>query len=868
MTALLSRIRIAAKLLLGYGIVGGILAGLALIQLNVLHQEEQQALRIFEKRMVPVRQLKIVSDAYSIRILFAARQVRGGTLDVGEGLARIRAARRQAGEQWAAFKVASRSQANPEAMARVDALSAYVAKDLDELERLLSEGQLAMLGRFVDDDLIPQILPLLDLLSGLVQVQEDEAQKGLDAMADRAWRTRVWSYLVMLGGLVTALILGYRISRDLSGNIRRMVEQVRRAAGGDLEVQVHIQGRDELADLGHELNRMILRLKETIQALAAQEASERAVLTNAQVAIIVRDEDGTVRRFNPYAETLLGYRAEEVLGKREAPWLDAQEIAAQARELEARLGHPVAGETDVIRLLAAEGPDQREWTFLTRDGRRVPMLVALSRILGANDVPAGFLSIGSDLSERKALEADLRASEALAQSANRAKSAFLSNMSHELRTPLNAILGYAQLMNRRAAGSAEDRDQLTRILGAGEHLLSLINDVLSLSKIESGGLELRTASFRIGALLESVLDIQRLRAQAKELDLCLEMDPSLPEHLEGDEAKLRQVLVNLLGNAVKFTAKGSVTLRVGYRPGRATFVVEDTGPGISEEDQKQLFKPFFQAGNHPLAAEGTGLGLHISRSLVRLMGGELALESRLGEGSRFTFQLAMPEGEAPLEFEDRGRVLSLEPGQRKVTMLVVDDRLENRDLLVRLLGSVGFQVLSAADGLEAVELWERHRPELIWMDLRMPRMSGFEAIQIIRGQELERELTHTHVVAISASVIDLDRETLRLAGFDDFIGKPFREAQLFELAGRLLGLRFLVQAPDGSAQAMPAGALAEALQTLPQAWRSELREAVLTGDTEAALALVDRLEGAPPSAGLRHLIRSYQLQELLDLLNG
>lgn len=868
MTALLSRIRIAAKLLLGYGIVGGILAGLALIQLNVLHQEEQQALRIFEKRMVPVRQLKIVSDAYSIRILFAARQVRGGTLEAGEGLARIRAARRQAGEQWAAFKATSRTQANPEAMARVDALSAYVARDLDELERLLAEGQLAMLGRFVDDDLLPQILPLLDLLSGLVQVQEDEAQKGVEAMSARAWRTRVWSYIVMLGGLVTALILGYRISRDLSGSIRRMLEQVRRAAGGDLEVQVHIQGRDELADLAHELNRMILRLKETIQALAEQEASERAVLTNAQVAIIVRDEDGTVRRFNPYAETLLGYRADEMVGQKESPWLDSQEIAAQARDLQERLGQPVATESDVIRLLTAGGPDQREWTFLTRDGRRVPMLVALSRIVGANGAPSGFLSIASDLSERKALEADLRANEALAQSANRAKSAFLSNMSHELRTPLNAILGYAQLMNRRAAGNAEDRDQLTRILGAGEHLLSLINDVLSLSKIESGGLELRTASFRVGTLLESVMDIQRLRAQAKGLDLRLEVDPALPDNLEGDEAKLRQVLVNLLGNAVKFTAEGSVTLRVGYRPGQATFVVEDTGPGISEEDQKQLFRPFFQAGNHPLAAEGTGLGLHISRSLVRLMGGELALESRLGEGSRFTFQLAMPEGEAPLEFEDRGRVLSLEPGQRKVTMLVVDDRLENRDLLVRMLGSVGFSVLSAADGLEAVELWERHRPELIWMDLRMPRMSGFEAIQVIRGQELERELPHTHVVAISASVIDLDRETLRLAGFDDFIGKPFRESQLFDLAGRLLGLRFLLQAHDGSAQAMPAGELGEALGALPQAWRSDLREAVLTGDTEAALALVDRLDGAPPSAGLRHLIRSYQLQELLDLLNG
>lgn len=868
MAALLSRIRIAAKLWLGYSVVAAILAGLALILLGVLHEEEQQALRLFQQRMVPVRQLKIVSDAYSIRILFAARQVRGGTLDATEGLARIRSARRQAGEQWVSFKAAAKAQANPETLARVDALSAYVASDLDTLERLLTEGQLAALGRFVDDDLLPQILPLTDLLSGLVEVQEDAAQRSLEAMSARAWRTRVWSYTLILGGLAAALLFGYRISRDLSGNIRRLVEQVRRAAAGDLEAQVDIQGRDELADMGHELNRMITRLKETIQALAEQEASERAVLLNAQVAIIVRDEDGTVRRFNPYAEALLGYSAEEMIGRKEAPWLDPQELAAHARALANRLGRPVARESEVIHHLTAAGPDQREWTFLARDGRRIPMLVALSKITSAEGQTVGFLSIGSDLSERKTLEADLRASEALAQTANRAKSAFLSNMSHELRTPLNAILGYAQLMNRRAAGHPEDRDQLARILGAGEHLLSLINDVLSLSKIESGGLELRAASFRVKALLESVMDMQRLRAQAKGLDLRLEVDPALPENLEGDEAKLRQVLVNLVGNAVKFTVEGSVTLRVDYVTGRAAFAVADTGPGISEGDQRQLFQPFFQAGNHPLAAEGTGLGLHISRSLVRLMGGDLALESRLGEGSRFTFELPMPEGEAPLEFEDRGRVISLEPGQRKVTMLVVDDRLENRDLLVRLLGTVGFQVLSAVDGLEAVELWERHHPELIWMDLRMPRMSGFEAIQVIRGQELERGLPHTFVVAISASVIDLDRDTLRLAGFDDFIGKPFREAQLFDLAERMLGLRFITRAHDAAAQAVPAGELAESLRAQPDAWRSDLREAVLTGDTEAALALVDQLGGGGPSAGLRHLLRGYKLQELLDLLNA
>jgi signal transduction histidine kinase/CheY-like chemotaxis protein/HAMP domain-containing protein len=865
MPAFLSRFRIAAKLWLGYSLVAAILAGLALIQLRFLHQEEAQTLRIVENRLVPVRQLKIVSDAYGIRLLFAARQVRGGTLEAGEGLLRVRSARREAGRQWAAFKASAPAQADPEVLARVDALTVYVARDLDRLEQLLAEGRLPELGRFVDDDLLPQILPLTDLLAGLVQTQEDAAQATMEAMSLRARRTRVLSYAVILGGLATALALGYLIARDLSGSVGRMVAQVRRAAGGDLEARVAIKGRDELADMGRELNRMIGRLRDTIQALAEREASERAVLENAQVAIVVRDSGGAVVRFNPYAETLLGYGVKEIVGAREtAPWLDPAELEACARSLPEATGS--AGlEIEVIRRLTEAGPDQREWTYRARDGRRIPMLVALSRVTGPAGEHLGYLSVGSDLSERKALEADLRASEARAQTANRAKSAFLSNMSHELRTPLNAILGYAQLMARRGGRSAEDQDQLGRILAAGEHLLTLINDVLSLSKIESGGLELRASSFPTATLLEGVLDMQRIRAEAKGLELRLEVDPPLPAYLEGDAAKLRQVLVNLLGNAVKFTPRGSVVLRAGYTAGRATFAVEDTGPGISEEDQRQLFQAFFQAGGPGQAAEGTGLGLHISHTLVHLMGGELALQSRLGEGSRFSFSLPMAVGEAPLELEGERQVLRLEPGQRPATMLVVDDQPENRDLLAQLLASVGFQVRSAGDGVEALELWERHRPDLVWMDLRMPRMSGFEALQVLRGKELEQDLPHTFVVAISASVIDLDRETLRKSGFDDFLGKPFRETQLFEVAGRLLGLRFLTREPEAPPPA--AGGLA-GLKLQPEAWRTDLKEAVLIGDTEAALVLIGQLGADPRADGLRHLLRAYKLQELLDALDG
>ena len=474
----MSRIRIAAKLWLGYSVVAAILAGLGLAQLKVLHDDERRVLNIFETRMVPVRQLKAISDAYSIRILFTARQVRGGTLDPEEGLARIRAARRDAELQWRSFK-AAQAQSDPETLARVDALTAYVAGDLDRLEGLIAERELAALGRFVDDDLLPQILPLTGLLAQLVDIQEEAAQRSVAQMAARARQTRLVSFGGILVGLGAALALGWWISRNLSGSIGRVLQQVRRAAEGDLEAQVEVVGSDELAELGREQNRMVGRLRHTISALAEQEASERAVLQHAQVAIIARDNQGRIRRFNPYAEQLLGFRAEDLIGRAESPWLDPAEVEAHAHALSERLGRPVQGEFELIRCLTESGPDLREWTFVTRDGRRVPMLAALSTITEAGGRQVGYLAVSLDLTHIKALEADLRASEARALAANRAKSAFLSNMSHELRTPLNAILGYAQLMNRKGARSPEDRDQLGRILGAGEHLLELSNDVLS-----------------------------------------------------------------------------------------------------------------------------------------------------------------------------------------------------------------------------------------------------------------------------------------------------------------------------------------------------------------------------------------------------
>jgi signal transduction histidine kinase/ligand-binding sensor domain-containing protein len=334
-----------------------------------------------------------------------------------------------------------------------------------------------------------------------------------------------------------------------------------------------------------------------------------------------------------------------------------------------------------------------------------------------------------DASERAATESERRALEA-----NRAKSIFLANMSHELRTPLNAILGFVQLMGRDRSLGAEHRKDLAIITRSGEHLLSLITDVLSIAKIEAGRISLTEQAFDLGRLLDAVRSMISARADLKGLVVVFDVEPGMPAAVRGDEAKLRQVLLNLLGNAVKFTTEGTVTLRARWADGRACFEVQDTGPGISAEELDTLFQAFVQTEAGRQVQEGTGLGLVISRSFVRLMGGDIEVASRVGEGTTFRFEASLPRADAAEVVEER-KVAGLAPGQPSRRMLVVDDTFENRALLARLLKSVGFDVREATNGQEAVAEWEASRPDLIFMDMRMPVMDGIEATREIRRRE-------------------------------------------------------------------------------------------------------------------------------------
>ncbi len=494
----------------------------------------------------------------------------------------------------------------------------------------------------------------------------------------------------------------------------------------------------------------------------------------------------------------------------------------------------------------------------------------------------------------------LRVSEQRALEASRAKSVFLANMSHELRTPLNAILGFVQLMERDRGLNGEQRENLGIIMRSGEHLLTLINDVLSLSKIEAGRATLDLAPFDLWRMLEGLEEMFRRRTELKGLRLSVDVDGSVPQFVMGDEAKLRQVLINLLGNAVKFTTAGEVRLDADWSDGRAGFAVSDTGPGMGPEEMGRLFKAFVQTTSGVRSNEGTGLGLAISRDYALLMDGDIAVESEVGVGSTFRVEIALPAtGDVELATVGR-RVIGLEPDQPPLVVLVVDDVHENRTLLRKLLTGLDIQVVEAANGREAVTLWAAHRPRAILMDVRMPVMDGIAATREIRSLEngAERSVLsaessdsstqhsalgtqhsalgtqHCTIIALTASAFEHDRAAILAAGCDDFVPKPFRNAVILEKLAEHAGVRFryqdaespgAVERTDGPAAT---AVTAERIAALPSDLTEHLAEAVMIGDVSAALKTIERIRQRDERLGseLKALVRGYQFDALLELL--
>ena len=397
------------------------------------------------------------------------------------------------------------------------------------------------------------------------------------------------------------------------------------------------------------------------------------------------------------------------------------------------------------------------------------------------------------LQEQQNYTSTIQEAKELADNANQAKSDFLANMSHELRTPLNGILGYAQILNRSKALPEKERHGVNVIYQCGSHLLTLINDVLDLAKIEARKLELTAKSVHLSSFLEGVVEICRVRADQKGISFIYQPSINLPEGIVVDEKQLRQVLINLLGNAIKFTDKGCVTLKVDVLEAetdvsilRLKFQIIDTGVGIAPEEVNQVFTAFEQVGEENRQAEGTGLGLTISQKIVQLMGGEIQVKSELGIGSTFFFELALPIA------TDWGQQNSVSQGRTivgydgaKRHILIVDDRWENRSVLVNLLEPIGFRFTEAENGQIGLEKARQQLPDLIITDLEMPVMNGFEMLKQLRDSD---ELKHLRVIVSSASVAEVDQQMSLDAGGDDFLTKPVQAEELFTLIAKHLQL--------------------------------------------------------------------------------
>ncbi len=444
-----------------------------------------------------------------------------------------------------------------------------------------------------------------------------------------------------------------------------------------------------------------------------------------------------------------------------------------------------------------------------------------------------------------------------AEAANQAKTIFLANMSHELRTPLNAILGFSHIMKKDTNLSAKQQETINIINRSGEHLLNLINDVLEVSKIEAGQVKINYTNCDLFNILKDIQKMFTIKAKSKQLDLTFTLADNLPRYIKIDESKLRQILINLLSNAIKFTARGSVSLEASLQKSKINhqqilFIIKDTGIGISKSEIATIFAPFVQSKSGIKSQEGTGLGLTICQKFIKLMGGDIALESEINQGT--TVEFAIPYNKALktiLYHQENPRVIGLKYPQKSYRILIVEDILENRQLLAEILKSVGFSIKEAHNGKQAISLWQKWQPDLIWMDIKMPIMNGYEAIKYIRKQEKIQNLKPTIIIALTAHVFEEQKTEILSIGCNDFVNKPFAESMIFDKMHEHLKVEFLYESK--SSMTNPTGnkktifAQQELIEFLSSAsiseeWINRLHYAAIKLDEELMLKTIQEIE--------------------------
>jgi PAS domain S-box-containing protein len=679
-----------------------------------------------------------------------------------------------------------------------------------------------------------------------------------------------------LGFSLVAFVLAALFSLGISRTVQRRIDPTLRCLHkvekGDLNSRISNPPRDEIGTVQSGINSMIETVavktreletandslhteiaerKKIEHALKKSEHRLQLVVDTVPVVLALKDRQGCHLLVNTSFEQSTGIKREAALGKTDIE-IFLPDVAKSIRDFDEEL---MASGKENIRQEEVPYPDGTVHTYFSR---KVPIFDEQGEV-------TGLVLAALDISEQKAAENELllakEAAEAAKESAiaaNRAKSIFLANMSHELRTPLNAILGFSGMLARDHDASTAQKEKLGIINRSGEHLLAMINDVLDLSKIEAGGVELELEDFNLAQMLADIGSMFEVRAESAGLRFELELDPALAHYLKTDVGKLRQILINLLGNAVKFTREGGFSLRartlpMADDPAMCTLQleVEDSGPGIEPEQLQRIFEPFVQAGHSSTTLRGTGLGLSISSSFAKIMGGEISVESSPGEGALFRVKLpvALAEADKAADVEmARPTVMGLEAGQPACRILVVEDNLENRLLLTSLLLQAGFDVREAENGEQAVSLFEQWQPHFIWMDVRMPVMDGLEATSRIRALPGGDTVK---IVALTASAFKEQRQGILQAGCDEVIRKPFQAHEIFDTMGRHLDVRYIyeeemLKSPALAEQTIDSAKTKELMAALPEQLKNELKQAATALDLEEAYAVIEAIAKVQP----------------------
>jgi PAS domain S-box-containing protein len=733
-------------------------------------------------------------------------------------------------------------------------------------------------------------------------VYEDELQVYSTVL--EAGRTRMAATMALAGlGLSFLVILvGVAVARSIAAPVRRMTRVAEAMIGVTPVASAEVRPRDDISILSTTFDLMTRQIRETMDGLKESEAKYRNIYENALEGMFRTSFEGDLLQANPAMVRMLGYESPtealslhaDIRTQLYVHGEDRDTIIAEIRERGMALG--------------------REALFHRKDGSELWVSISARAVRDVSGVPAYIEGFITDISDRKWAEEELRkgnehleelvterteelvAAKEVAEAASRAKSEFLANMSHELRTPLNAILGYAQIL-KRGGGLDPSRDAAVNTIGqSGEHLLTLINDILDISRIEANRLVLNPKDFGLGSFLKGVAGIAAMRAERKGISFTFLPGEALPAAVWADETRLRQVLLNLLGNAIKYTERGEVRFSVSASSSvdsvraegaptiastgtvRLRFEVTDTGSGIVHEDLERIFEPFIQVGADHYSNQGVGLGLPISRALVRAMNSEISVRSERGEGSTFWFELELPLVALPASAEagwDAG-IIGYEGPRRRI--LVVDDRADNRAVLRDILAPLGFKLSEASDGEEAVNHALEVHPDLILMDLRMPVMSGTVAVKRIREMP---ELAGVVIIAVSASVYEEDMRRSAMAGCDGFVRKPVKICDLLAALEAGLALVWIrvggLSTPDGSEEICPAsdtpGAAGATPVGIPEEALRELIEFARRGDMQSIIGWADAAEREYPTctpfvARLRAFAGSFKAKAILALLEG